>query len=146
MYHTKHFPFKRQQTAHPFFDDAIVRDLFNVGFRSVGYSTPAANIKETKEHFQIELSVPGWQKEDFQISLEKNLLVLSAEKREEQVVEGEKYTRREFKQTSFKRSFELSDLIDTSNISAQYENGILKVSLPKKQEAQVELAKKIEVK
>lgn len=145
MYLTKQSNFNRPPHRHSFFDDAFVKELFNVGFRSDVVATPAANIKETKEQFHIELTVPGWSKEDFNISLEKNNLVISAEKKEEKTEEGTKFTRREWRQHSFKRLFELSDVIDSNNISAQYTNVILTLALPKKQEAQAEVVKKIEI-
>lgn len=145
MYLTKHSNFNRPAYRHSFFDDAFVKDLFNVGFRSDAVATPSANIKESKDQFHIELMVPGWNKEDFTISLEKNNLVISAEKKEEITEEGVKFTRREWRQHSFKRRFELSEVIDSNNISAHYTNGILTLSLPKKQEAQTEVVKKIEI-
>ena len=145
MYHTKQSNFNRPAHRQSFFDDAFVKDLFNVGFRSDVVATPSANIKETKDQFHIELMVPGWNKEDFNISLEKNTLVISADKKEEQTEEGTKFTRREWRQHSFKRRFELSEVIDSNNISAQYTNGILTLALPKKQEAQAELVKRIEI-
>ncbi len=145
MYFTKHNNFSRPAFRNTFFDDSLMRDLFNGGF-GAELTRPAANIKESKEHFTIQLAVPGWNKEDFQIALENNQLNISAEKREQTDAEGEKFTRREFRQQSFKRSFELSDSIDARSISAEYTNGVLTLTLPKKQEAQVESVKRIEVK
>lgn len=145
MYLTKHSNFHRPAQRLSFFDDEFVRDIFNVGAKSYAIATPAANIKETKDQFLIELVAPGWNKEEFNISVEQKNLIISAEKQEEQKQEGEKYTRKEWRQHSFKRRFELSDVIDASKITAQYNNGILTLSLPKKETDQTVQVKRIEI-
>lgn len=96
---------------------------------------PAVNILENDEAYIMELNVPGRNKEDFQISLENGLLTVSFEKKEENKADGPKVIRREFSYQSFKRSFNLDEKIDTDNIQAKYENGILVLTLPKKEEA-----------
>ncbi|MFZ4786228.1 MAG: Hsp20/alpha crystallin family protein [Flavobacteriales bacterium] len=146
MYLTKNSNFVRPAFRNSFFDDAFMKDFFNPGFKSEMVATPAANIRETKDKYAVELLVPGWNKEDFHIALEKNNLVISAEKKEEKKEEGERFNRREFRQYSFKRMFELPETVNAAEISARYENGILELALPKKNEVQVELSKKIEVK
>lgn len=146
MYLTKNSNFVRPAFRNAFFDDAFMKDFLNTGFKSEMVATPAANIRETKDKFAVELLVPGWNKEDFQITLEKNNLVISAEKKEEKKEEGERFNRREFRQYSFKRTFELPETVNAAEISARYENGILELALPKKNEVHVELSKKIEVK
>lgn len=99
---------------------------------------PAANVYETAAGYQLELIVPGRNKEDFKINLEKDLLSVSAEKKEENKTEGVNAIRREFSVKSFKRSFSLDEKIDVSNIQAKYENGILKIELPKKEQVKEE--------
>lgn len=99
-------------------------------------STPAANVHETPSAYVLEVSAPGRNKEDFKINLEKDLLTVSYDKKEENRSEDEKTIRREFSFTSFKRSFSLDDKIDASNIQAKYDNGILKIELPKRPEVQ----------
>ena len=96
---------------------------------------PSVNIKETKDAYQIEVAVPGFTKESFQVKVEDSTLTISAESKEEKLEEGEKFTRKEFSQTSFKRSFTLPKTIVADKISAGYENGILTVVLPKMEEA-----------
>ncbi|HYE55645.1 MAG TPA: Hsp20/alpha crystallin family protein [Chitinophagaceae bacterium] len=96
---------------------------------------PPVNIHESDNAYELELSVPGRNKEDFKISLENGLLTISYEKKEENTQNGNKTIRREFSYQSFKRSFTLDDKINTENIQASYENGILKLQLPKKEEA-----------
>src|SRR4051812_10851932 len=95
---------------------------------------PAVNIYETKDGYQLELSVPGRNKEDFQVSLENNLLTISYDKKEETKNEDVKAIRREFSGSSFKRSFTVDEKIDVEKIDAKYENGILKFFFPKKEE------------
>ena len=103
---------------------------------TVQYSNVPANIHETKEAYHLELSAPGLKKEDIKINMENGLLTISYEQKEEVKSEDYKTVRREFKYSSFKRSFTLSDKIDADHIQGKYEDGILKVYLPKKAEAQ----------
>jgi HSP20 family protein len=99
-------------------------------------SNPAANVHETPTAYVLEISAPGRNKEDFKVNLDKDLLTVSYEKKEEATTENNKTVRREFHYNSFKRSFSLDEKIDASNIQAKYENGILKIDLPKKPEVQ----------
>lgn len=96
---------------------------------------PAVNIKETKDAYLIEVSAPGFAKDSFGVKVEDSTLIISAETKEEKLEEGEKFTRKEFSQTNFKRSFTLPKTIVADKITAGYENGILKVALPKMEEA-----------
>lgn len=95
---------------------------------------PLANIKERNKDFLIELAVPGLDKKDFKIEVENNLLTVSAERKEEQNEETEKYTRKEFFSSSFKRSFTLPDSINKDAIQAAYNNGVLNLIVPKREE------------
>ncbi|MFS4467362.1 Hsp20/alpha crystallin family protein [Maribacter sp. 2210JD10-5] len=96
---------------------------------------PAVNIKENEKDFELELSVPGRAKEDFNIEIDDNVLTISSELKNEKEVSEENYTRREFGYSSFKRAFTLPESVASDNIKANYENGILKFNLPKKEEA-----------
>ena len=98
-----------------------------------GYPTASVNIHETDDAYHLELNAPGREKADFSIKLDNNVLTVSTEKKEEPTVENEKLIRSEFGLKSFKRSFTLNEKIDTENIAARYENGILKIELPKKE-------------
>ena len=89
---------------------------------------------ETEKNFRIELAAPGLNKEDFNIKVEKDTLSISA-KKETSTVEGEKVKVREFAYTSFQRNFNLPKTVDAEAIEARYENGVLSVTLPKKEEA-----------
>jgi HSP20 family protein len=101
------------------------------------FTSVPANIHETKEGYHVELNAPGRNKEDFKINLENGLLTISFEKKEEIENKDYKTIRKEFAYRSFKRSFSLDEKINTSGIQAKYENGILKVYLPKKEEVVV---------
>ena len=96
---------------------------------------PAVNIAETENEFHIELAVPGLKKEDFKISLDKNVLSVSAEKKTENVDESKKYSKREYSYNSFVRSFTLPETADQAKIDAQYNDGVLSLSVAKKEEA-----------
>lgn len=128
----------RNKNAFPsLFGEFFDRDLFDTSNMSFNNSTmPAVNIKETKDDFVVEVAAPGMNKDDFRIELDNNLLVISSEKEEntESKEEGD-FTRREFSYQSFKRSFTLPKTIEEGKIKAKYENGVLNIHLPKKEEA-----------
>ena len=98
------------------------------------FGSVAANIHETKDAYHVELNAPGRSKEDFKIAVEGGLLTISFENKEETKSEDYKTIRKEFSQRSFKRSFSVDEKIDTDNIQAKYENGLLKLLLPKKEQ------------
>ena len=108
-------------------------------------SDPAANIIELPEAFHLDIAAPGMKKEDFKINLENNILTISAEMEDEKNEEGKNYTRKEFYYGSFSRSFTLPRTINLDKIQADYQNGILKITLPKKEEARVEVKKQISI-
>jgi len=99
---------------------------------------PAVNIAETENEFHIELAVPGLKKEDFKISLDKNVLSVSAEKKTENVDESKKYSKREYSYNSFVRSFTLPETTDYAKIDAEYTDGVLKLNVAKKEEAKIQ--------
>ncbi len=111
---------------------------------TVNYGFPPVNIHETPEAYHLELSAPGRSKEDFSLSLENNLLTIGFEKKEETSKEEYKTIRKEFSFKSFKRSFNLDENIDASGIQAKYENGVLKLLLPKKEQVK-ESARQINI-
>ena len=92
------------------------------------------NVKETEKGYLLEVVAPGFEKADFKVNLNQNLLTISAEKKEELKEEKEKQIRREYSYRSFKRSFTLDEKIDATNIEASYVNGVLTLNLPKKEE------------
>ncbi len=98
---------------------------------------PQTNIIENKDGFELQMAVPGFQKKDVKISLEKNVLTITSEKKAEKQSDGVKFTRREFVYGTFSRSFTLPETIDVENINADFKNGILKITLPKMEEVKV---------
>ena len=101
---------------------------------SGSYGFPPVNIHETPEAYHLELSAPGRSKEDFSLNVENNLLTVGYEKKEETKKEEYKTIRKEFSFKSFKRSFNLDEKIDAAGIQAKYDNGVLKLLLPKKEQ------------
>ena len=125
----------------------VFNELFNefpVFAEKAGLNFPPVNIAETTDGYHVELNAPGRNKEDFRINLDNGLLTISYEKKEETKSDEVKSLRREFSFQSFKRSFSLEDKVDAANIQAKYENGLLKIYLPKKAELK-EAAKQITV-
>lgn len=112
--------------------------------KSNNFNFPPVNISESKDNFELEFNVPGRNKEDFKITVDKNILTVSFDKKEETADESKKQIKREFTLQSFKRTFTLDQKVVSENIVAKYENGLLLLSLPKKEEAKVE-AKQISV-
>jgi len=106
---------------------------------------PPVNIKETDGAFSVELIAPGLKKEDFKIEVQNGLLTISHEVKADQAQEGVKYTRKEFTQASFKRAFTLPDSVNEDGINANYQEGILTLELPKKDEAQLKTKRMIEI-
>ncbi len=109
------------------------------------FSDPAANIIESNDAFMLDLAAPGMAKDDFKINLENNILSISAEFEDQKREEGKNYTRKEFYYGSFSRAFTLPKTIDLESIKADYEDGILKITLPKKQDAKVDIKKEIKI-
>ncbi len=118
-------------------DDVLQKDLFK--------SIPAVNISERPNDFRIELAVPGIDKNDFKIEVDKGLLSVSAEKKEEKKDETQRFTRKEFSYSTFKRSFNLPEHVDTENIAAEYKEGVLILTIPKKKEAKEKSVKEIKI-
>ena len=117
------------------FDELLTNFPANWGKDTQGNLVlPPTNIHETHEGYHVEVSAPGRNKEDFNLNVEKNLLTISFEKKEESENKAYRTIRKEFTYGSFKRSFSLDEKINTANIQAKYEQGVLKVFLPKKEE------------
>lgn len=141
---------KRTERVPFFFEDFFNRpllDLFDGGLTSRLLNVPAVNITERKDDYLVSLAVPGLKKEDFKIDVEGNLLTISSEKEEQKEEEDERYTRKEYNYSSFERSFTLPDEVNQDKIDARYQDGVLKLSLPKKEEAKrMAISKQIAVK
>ena len=122
------------------FDDFFNRDLFNWGnsnFSNTNTTIPAVNIKETAGHYDVEVAAPGMTKNDFKVELDGNSLTISSQKSNQKEEMGdERYSLKEFSFQSFQRTFTLQkDVVDIEKIQAKYENGLLHLLIPKKEEA-----------
>ncbi|MFA9388188.1 MAG: Hsp20/alpha crystallin family protein [Prolixibacteraceae bacterium] len=120
------------------FDNFFSRDWMdwnNLNFSNTDTTIPAVNVKEDVDKFEIEVASPGMTKDDFKVKLENNLLSISSELRKEHKESKGNYNRKEFSYQSFHRSFNLPEgHIQSENITAKYENGILFIELPKREE------------
>ncbi|UIR54590.1 Hsp20/alpha crystallin family protein [Sphingobacterium sp. SRCM116780] len=132
------FPTKSLNTdsVNPFVS-TVFDNLFNDSFISdrLIARVPAVNISETEKAYRIELSAPGLEKSDFKINVDKKVITISADKKEESVSEEKLYSKKEFNYSSFSRSFTLPDTVDYNSIDASYEGGILAVTVGKKEDA-----------
>lgn len=130
------------------FDRFLESDLFNIAnrnFSNTNTTLPSVNIKETQDGFEVEMAAPGLTKEDFKIEVNNYMLTISSEKRDEGEVKEGDYTRREFSYQSFTRSFALPLTVDSEKINAKYENGILLVEIPKREEAKPKPLRQISI-
>lgn len=110
-----------------------------------GISLPAVNIIETAEAYALEIAVPGMKKSDFTIDIDNKVLSISSSKKESHEENNANYTRREFGYSAFKRTFTLPDTVEEDNVSATYNDGILNVHLPKREEAKQKPPKRIDI-
>lgn len=128
-----------------FFDNEL--DVFTRrNFSNTNTTLPSVNIKENVDGFEVEVAAPGFDKSDFNIELNNDVLTISSEKEiENEVKENEQFTKKEFSYQSFTRSFTLPELVEEDKITAKYENGILRIAIPKKEEAKPKPVKQIAV-
>lgn len=122
---------KNSPVFSPFFDSFFDSEFFDT--RS-GNDLPSTNIKETDDYFEVELAVPGFDKNDVYVELNDGLLTISSEKTESKEDENARYSRREFRYQSFQRSFRLPENVKADEIKAKVSHGILSVVIPKAKE------------
>lgn len=128
------------------FFNGEVFDNRNFDSLAEGSTLPSVNIMDTENSFEIEVAAPGMTKKDFKVELNNNILTISTENENSKESETENYTRKEFSYHSFLRSFRLPEnKVDGNKINAKYKNGILFVSLPKKEEAKLKPVRMIEI-
>ncbi|HSN61432.1 MAG TPA: Hsp20/alpha crystallin family protein [Ferruginibacter sp.] len=135
------------------FDDFLHRDLFdwkNSNFSDTSTTIPSVNIKETSDNYEVEVAAPGMTKNDFKVELEGNVLTISSERsnqneeNEEKV--DERFLKREFSYQSFQRTFTLkNEVVDIDKIEAKYENGLLHLLIPKKEEVKQKAPRLIQI-
>jgi HSP20 family protein len=140
----------------PVFRSRNLPDLFDEFFNSnllpnfvedgAWKSTPAVNIFENNEKFEIEVAAPGLEKDDFKIDLKNDHLIVYSEKKDKrEEKEKGKVVRTEFRYSTFQRSFALPHEVDASSIKASHKNGVLTLELPKKQEYKENWSRQIEI-
>jgi HSP20 family protein len=139
-------PDKKNNALLPGFND-VFDSIFNDTFFNDRMTSrvPAANISETADHYHVEMAAPGLKKEDFKLSLDRNILNISVEQQRENKDEQKNYSKREFSYSSFVRAFTLPESADYNRIEAAYTDGILKVDIAKKEEAKL-ISRQIEIK
>jgi HSP20 family protein len=131
-----------------FFDDFLMKDLLGLPATNKNYGSnlPPVNIRENDMGYHFYVSAPGFRKEDFKVELENDVLSISAEVENKANGTEEGYLRREFQFASFKRTFSLPEnLIDAEKVAAQYADGVLSITLPKKEEAKPKPARSIAI-
>jgi len=131
------------------FDRFFDNDLFdwsNKNFSLTNTTLPSVNILEDDSSYEVEMAAPSLNKDDFKIELNNDVLTISSEKQtENETKEGQRYTRKEFSYQSFSRSFTLPDSVDNDKIKAKYENGVLRVIIPKREDAKPRPVKQIAI-
>jgi len=133
----------------------LINDFFNRdwldwttrNFSDTNTTLPSTNILEGTDSYEVDMAAPGLEKKDFKIELNNGVLTISSGKKvENETKNGKKFMRREYSYQSFSRSFTLPDSVESEKISAKYENGVLKVVIPKKDKAKARSFKTIEIK
>lgn len=129
---------KRNYAVIPRTFGGLIEDVFHNGWNQlsdeVGAFSAPVNIQETDKSYELHLAAAGMKKEDFKLNIDRGILQISAEQKAENKDQQDgKWLRNEYRTRSFKRSFTLNEKVDTGKISAKYEDGILVVSLPKKE-------------
>jgi len=139
---------RRAHSGYPTFSN-FFEDIFDSVNTDVSHKNnatlPSVNIAENNDGFKIEFAAPGLSKEEFKINLDNNVLTIGSEKKEEKEETKENFTRREFNYSSFQRSFTLPDSANGEKIKAEYQNGILNIEIPKREEAKVKPVRDIEI-
>ncbi len=131
-----------------FFDDffnSSFPDLAKRDFNAEGSTMPAVNVRETDDTFELEVATPGMQKDDFNVEVNDSIMSISGEKKVSNEDQDDNYTRREFSYQSFRREFALPENVDGEKIHAKYDDGILRITLPKKASTKTEPTKRIEI-
>ncbi|SDM34950.1 HSP20 family protein [Catalinimonas alkaloidigena] len=139
-------PYSPAATFNSVLENFFGDDASNLFNRDYSATLPAVNVQEHAEAFTVEVAAPGLKKENFKINVNHELLTISSqfEDTKEEKEEG-KYTRREFNYSAFQRSFTLPKSVDGEKIQAKYEDGVLRISLPKREEAKVKPNREIQI-
>ena len=130
-------------------DDFFGRDWLDstmADWRTSGSTLPAVNVQETNDDYMIEVAAPGMKRDDFKIELDNDVLTISSQREDSREEKDGNYTRREFSYQSFQRSFSLpQNRVKGDEITAKYVDGVLRITVPKTEDAKVKPAKQIAV-
>lgn len=139
--------FKNRTSVPSLMDEFFGRDLLdNIFPAQTGISMPAVNVIDSNEEFRIEVAAPGLEKNDFKVDLDNRMLTISCEKEQKQEDNGnDRFMRREFSYTSFRRTFSLPEGVDAEKVKANHKNGVLYIHIPKKEEAKQKPPKQISI-
>jgi HSP20 family protein len=133
-----------------FFNNILNRDWNDwqiKNFSDTNTTLPSVNIKEGEDNYEVEMAAPGLEKRDFKVELKNGVLTISSQKRvKDELKKGHHFTRREYSYQSFNRSFSLPDTVEGEKIAAKYEDGILRVVIPKREELKERTARIIDIK
>jgi HSP20 family protein len=133
-----------------FFNNILNRDWNDwqiKNFSDTNTTLPSVNIKEGEDNYEVEMAAPGLEKRDFKLELKNGVLTISSQKRvKDELKKGHHFTRREYSYQSFNRSFSLPDTVEGEKIAAKYEDGILRVVIPKREELKERTARIIDIK
>ncbi len=144
------FPRLWDTFSRPLFSSDLVQDFFddtiNLATGSIGTTLPAVNITETDNDLVIEMAAPGMRKKDFKIEISENQLHISYANEQQREDDRNNQWRREYSFDSFERTFTLPAIVESDKISATYTDGILRIAVPKKEEARRKPAKAVEIK
>lgn len=128
------------------FFEGDLMDFNNSNYAGINSTLPAVNVKENDNEFLIEVAAPGMKRDDFKVNFDNGRLIISSETKNEDKQENEKMTRCEFSYSSFQRSFSVPEnTVDADKISAKYTDGILHISLPKREEVKPKPAREIKI-
>jgi len=139
--------FRSSPTLPSWFDDILGKSFGNefMSNFNTGITLPAVNVLDSDNEFVVEMAVPGLKKSDFDINIDNHVLSIGVENKRENKEESENYTRREFGYSSFKRTFAIPESVDVDKISASYNDGIMRVLLPKRDEAKKKPSRNIKI-
>ncbi len=138
---------RNQDSWLPSIFEDLLKDSHLANVNQFTNTLPAVNIKETSDDFQVDVAVPGKKKDDFTIELDQNVLTISSENKSEneETSEGGIFTRKEFNYSSFQRSFNLPETVEQEKIQAKYTDGVLHISVPKREESKQKAKRMIAV-
>jgi HSP20 family protein len=103
------------------------------------------NIRDTGKSYEVELAVPGYRKEDLKVSLDQGMLNIACDRQDEREEKDDGFTRREFRTSSFRRSFQLPDAANDQDLKAKYDNGVLRISIGKRSESETKKAREVKI-